>query len=939
MRPNDPNYSSQWHFNLIGDIETVWNDYTGSGVQVGVYDDGVQATHEDLADNYDDTLHFPGVGSTGEGADDGQPRANDDDHGTACAGIIGADNNGHGGVGVAFDVQLTGVNFLTNLQGEPSYVVNAAFEHMQQFDVVSNSWGFNPTYNFNLNVGNPFSQVGRTQGILEDVVANGRGGLGTILVKAAGNENNNSFLEIQFGIQGNAQGDGQNNMAEMITVAATDREGDATDYSNWGVNLLVTAPAASFSTDRMGAPGYSSGDYTTTFGGTSAATPVVSGVVALMLQANHNLGWRDVQNILAISASHTGSDYGRNSSGYEEGEWFRTEGSHWNGGGMSYNISYGYGMVDAYAAVRMAQAWGVIYGGADNAQTSANQLEVEAQTQGPAQAIPDGSSTGASMSVEITENINIEHIYVDIDITHSFMADLQIELVGPNGEVYELFRNEMSSTDYNNSGYTFGVAAARGTLSAGTWTVVVRDTDNIISGTLNAFEIQFQGSAVNNHDVYHYTSDFMHYNASGPRQVLNDTNNGVDWINMSAIADNVFVDLRNDTGTIRVDGSTWSDVRGANIENVALGDGNDEVQGNHLNNTIHGFRGNDILRGNNGNDRLFGASGDDRLFGGDGNDRLFGGLGNDMFFGGRGADIIHAGNGNDTVDAGFGTDVVHLNAGNDLFTDNGQNDNFGADKVFGGNGNDRIFANGGADELHGQNGNDNIGAGIGADLVFGGNGNDRIFGGAGNDRLHGGNGADTINAGDGHDRVWGNNGNDVVYLGTGFDTFYDNGQNDSYGADRVYGQAGNDTLYGGGGADYLNGGRGNDLINGGINNDELIGEGGNDTLNGGDGNDRMVGGEGDDVLSGGAGSDTFIFGNTHGNDTFTDFNLQEDELFLTGALRVELLADADAFMNTYASVINGGNDAFLDFGDDGSITLTGIDDLAALQGVLLDSAT
>ena len=56
--PTDPLYDDQWHFSLIGDIESIWEEYDGSGVSVVVYDEGVEYDHEDLAANYDASMHF-----------------------------------------------------------------------------------------------------------------------------------------------------------------------------------------------------------------------------------------------------------------------------------------------------------------------------------------------------------------------------------------------------------------------------------------------------------------------------------------------------------------------------------------------------------------------------------------------------------------------------------------------------------------------------------------------------------------------------------------------------------------------------------------------------------------------------------------------------------------------------------------------------------------
>ena len=126
------------------------------------------------------------------------------------------------------------------------------------------------------------------------------------------------------------------NSRYVIAVGGVDHDGDyfnpddgtITDYPEAGANVLVVAPTGSVSldigldsgtgsgiwtTDLTGNNGYNSAgsldgdflddtDYTSRFNGTSAATPMVSGVIALMLEANPNLTYRDVQEILVRSA-------------------------------------------------------------------------------------------------------------------------------------------------------------------------------------------------------------------------------------------------------------------------------------------------------------------------------------------------------------------------------------------------------------------------------------------------------------------------------------------------------------------------------------------------------------------------------------------------------------------------------------------------------------
>jgi subtilisin family serine protease len=263
----------------------------------------------------------------------------------------------------------------------------AVIDQQYLFDVVNHSWGAFPTYI------NDTSQITiATLAGFARAATEGRDGLGTIVVKAAGNSADS------------ANGDAMNATRHAIIVGAHDWEGDASWYTNRGPNLLVSAPTSGntpegdlriVTTDRMGGEGYAPDDYTWTdstgFGGTSSAAPTVAGVVALMLDANPNLGWRDVQTILAYSAHGLGSYDGpldnpdenvpvdENGDGIvdyfatlpvEYDTWSYNGADNWNGGGLHYSNDYGYGGVDAYNAVRMAEVWSLF----ETAQTSTNEV-------------------------------------------------------------------------------------------------------------------------------------------------------------------------------------------------------------------------------------------------------------------------------------------------------------------------------------------------------------------------------------------------------------------------------------------------------------------------------------------------------------------------------------------------------------------------------------
>ncbi len=194
------------------------------------------------------------------------------------------------------------------------------------FDVVNHSWGY--TAPFLLEPGRSRPPGSRVHQALSDTAANGRGGLGTIMVVSGGNGRQGDVNDQGNGLRGPNSTNDQSfeNSRFVITVAAADRDGRVSDYSDPGASLLITGfggPGEGgvgnlnvFATDITGTNGYNSGNQQIAnqtidaaysgFNGTSAAAPTVTGVIALMLEANPRLGWRDVKEILALSASHTG---------------------------------------------------------------------------------------------------------------------------------------------------------------------------------------------------------------------------------------------------------------------------------------------------------------------------------------------------------------------------------------------------------------------------------------------------------------------------------------------------------------------------------------------------------------------------------------------------------------------------------------------------------
>jgi len=771
--PTDTLYASglQWHFNLIGDIETIWDEYTGAGVNVGVYDDGVQYTHPDLNDNYDGSLH---VVQPGGGPIDPAPNlTNNDSHGTAVAGIIAAEANGEGGVGVAYGATITGVNifdsatygFVNGTYSNFAEVVSQA----TNFDISSNSWGSTPSYSSFQNL-NTFSFASELSSEYDLLSANGRGGLGTIITQAAGNDTRD------------ANGSGVNALQETITVAATGTTGFAASYSNFGSNILITAPAASYTTDLLGDNGYNSAgtgdgdslsdtDYTGVFGGTSAATPVTSGVIALMLEANPNLGWRDVQEILAVSAHHTGSALGAGSTGSEVEAWQINGASNWNGGGMTFNASYGYGMIDVYQAVRMAEAWEILF---DTPQTSANQQTAEfTATIAAPLAIPDGA-VGVSFTINSTTDLDIEHIQLSLGIDHDFIGDLEIFLTSPDNVTMQVSWSSLTVGTNFDGVWTYGIDSFMGSSSQGTWTVQVIDTySGLDYGEIDSASIEFFGDTPTDDDVYHYTSDYAALVAQdNSRFTLTDTG-GIDTVNFSTISEGIRVELYNDgTGGAyeRFNGAPTTLIgaiaSGTTIENAVMGDGNDIARGNEEDNILFGMRGNDRLVGFGGNDTLVVGQGDGLQF-------AIGGTGDDTYVISDDSYRVVIDTRNGGEDATGGTDTV-------VFEDLLQSDltirfsDYRFDLDFGYvlqinwnvNGESGIFFSGDAGR-HLENFEFSDGSIVDWDTLLG---DHHLIGTAAGETINGNSNNNLIEGGDGDDKLYGGDGRDLLDVGAGTGT-------------------------------------------------------------------------------------------------------------------------------------------------------------------------
>ena len=482
--PNDPYYISgdQWHLNNYGqnsgnsgiDInpQSAWESYDGEGIRIGVIDDGVDYNNPDLSPNFVSSLSY-------DYCDDDSnvmPLDSDGDeeidwHGTAVAGIVSAQGNNSVGIsGVSYNSDLVGIRLIAETCSSAFSIDESeayALSHrLDEIDIYVNSWGPADT-------GNLLGEIGPLAlSALEEGVSEGRNGLGSVYVWAAGNGHQNGD---------SSNKDAYANSRYTIAVGAVNWKGERTDYSESGSNVMLVAPSHNssawvdpgiFSTDISGNGGHNTTDYLDDMGGTSASAPMVAGVIALMLEANSDLSWRDIQHILVRTSKKVDSS--------DEG-WFKTY------EGRDYNHQYGYGLIDATSAVNLAKEWQNVSSEVDFTGVSYNAGSVDVN-----QFIFDGNDLGRTSQIFVNESMNIETVEVKVNISHAFRGDLNLFLESPNGIVSELVMQSNDNSD-NYDGWIFSSVVHWDENSFGMWKLKVNDTEAGTAGTWNDWNMTFYG--------------------------------------------------------------------------------------------------------------------------------------------------------------------------------------------------------------------------------------------------------------------------------------------------------------------------------------------------------------------------------------------------------------------------------------------------------------
>jgi subtilisin family serine protease len=398
--PSDPLFPRQWHLSHIQAKESWDVGFTGHSVTVAIVDDGVQHRHPDITPNYvaqysHDFNRGTGDPSPGYG----------DFHGTCCAGVVGAmANNSHCGCGVAPKASIVGLRLI----GAPTTDLTEATglsHESQHIDIYSSSWG-------------PRDDGMRMEGpghILREALANnvqnGRGGKGNIYVWASGNGGH---------VGDSCSFDGYASSPYTIAVGAVNQQERQSYYSEGCPALMCVAPSSGkarasgiVTVDVNTAnQGYSpNAECTARFGGTSSACPTVAGAIALVLQANPNLTWRDVQLLVA----KTSKIVDPKDSGWST-----------NGRGYRHNERYGFGLIQARTMLEAARAW-------TNVPTQKGYSSGHIHTR---LRIPrDGTPVCVSHTFSGSNISFVEHVLVRVGLHHPRRGQVRVRLRSPENVV------------------------------------------------------------------------------------------------------------------------------------------------------------------------------------------------------------------------------------------------------------------------------------------------------------------------------------------------------------------------------------------------------------------------------------------------------------------------------------------------------------------------
>ncbi|KAJ1512736.1 Proprotein convertase subtilisin/kexin type 7 [Coelomomyces lativittatus] len=452
---NDPLWPNEWYLHKdafpglaydIGVIPVWEKGIFGNGVNVGVVDDGIQGDHPDLKDQFVQETSYNFLSKNS----DVFPHQPIDSHGTRCAGeIVATPNNTICSVGVAFKAKVSALKIIGDIFPNDADEAAALTHRLDHHHIFSSSWG---PKDDGASLDGPGSL---TQAALEFGATHGRGGKGVLYVFAGGNG----------GARGdNCNFDGYANSLYTITIGGLSPVGNLPFYAEPCAAHLAMMFGGSdgkfISTTDM----YSG--CTTQHTGTSAAAPLVSGILALLLELRQDLSYRDVQHLIVRSTLI-------NDRGDED--WVP------NRAGRLVNHKYGFGLMNTNLLLTKAESWELVPTPLLAFQTS---KDTERYT------IPIGSGQPLRVTKIINSEIAntlafIEQVQVEVKIKHPKRGSLVIRLLSPeDGRSFSVLAtarpHDKKTSGFHN--WKFSTVRHWDESPIGNWTLEIEDTRSADSG-------------------------------------------------------------------------------------------------------------------------------------------------------------------------------------------------------------------------------------------------------------------------------------------------------------------------------------------------------------------------------------------------------------------------------------------------------------------------
>jgi subtilisin-like proprotein convertase family protein len=386
-------------------VTQVWDSgLSGQGVHIQFVDDGLESSNAEFIGRYSlsSSWNYESVRQ-----DSTPPSGNS--HGTSCAGIsAGAMNNSYCGVGVAYKATVSGIRFI-GVSNTTASVADALTGHASAINISSNSWGYVSS------LGDYYPELASTFDALTSLADRD-----VPVLFASGNDHLSA---------GSCARQEMTSGPDTIVVGAVNDRNVKSAYSSECPAVFVSAPSSDpyyRDTTHLGitAPGLG-GSCSTTFGGTSAATPTVSGLLALIKELRTDFSMRDIQYVLAKSSDKVDPT---------DSSWVT------NAAGFSHSDKYGFGRINAGKATSLAKTF----------QRVVTSSWMPVTIVSPNIAIPDGSiaSVTSTINVNVPSGSAVEHIGAYLAINHASPNQLTVTLKSPSGTVSTLNRPFLTAPAY-----------------------------------------------------------------------------------------------------------------------------------------------------------------------------------------------------------------------------------------------------------------------------------------------------------------------------------------------------------------------------------------------------------------------------------------------------------------------------------------------------------